>query len=475
MTGSKRRSMTYRLTAWIAGATTLILLLLGIVIGQAIERQFRTQSMALLTGKMTLVEHLLREPEGAHKNRNFSELLNDALIGHDGLGVEVWSAKGLLFRSEHSAFPEKRPPPSPADHLEVFTFQASNGRELQGIAIALGESSASGPYTVTITVDTSDHTAFMRSFSITLWSVVGLAALLTAISVWYIARWEMAPLKSIRAEAERITAQHLEYRLSTELVPQELVGLVETLNTMLARLEEAFQRLSDFSSDLAHELRTPVTNLLMHTQLSLSKVRTVEQYQDTLLSNTEELERLAHMISDILFLAKSDHELMIPNREEVDLRKEVDDLFEFYDALASEKMIQMSCTGAARIGGDRLMLRRALSNLMSNAVRHAPLGGNIQAQLSESTDSASISISNSGSDIASEHLPRLFDRFYRVDDSRQRFGEGTGLGLAITRSIMQAHEGKISVTSSGGFTHFLIELPKRPEVALFTGTNQKGH
>ena len=242
--------------------------------------------------------------------------------------------------------------------------------------------------------------------------------------------------------------------------PSELEELARTLNAMLARLQDSFQRLSDFSSDLAHELRTPVSNLLTQTQVVLSKRRDVEAYQDVLASNAEEFERLSRIISDMLFLAKADNNLLTPSKDDVELSAEVNSLFEFYEALAEEKGLILTCHGQGNVAGDQLMLRRAINNLLSNAIRHSPQGGAIDVDIAAGDGGGTtLSVTNSGETIPPEHLPRLFDRFYRTDSSRQRFSDGAGLGLAITRSILRAHRGEVAATSASGLTRFTLRFP----------------
>ena len=179
-----------------------------------------------------------------------------------------------------------------------------------------------------------------------------------------------------------------------------------------------------------------------------------------LYSNSEEFERLARMISDMLFLAKSDHGLIVPRSERVELATEAQELLEFYDALAEDQEITMTLAGHGAVEGDRLMIRRAISNLLSNALNHTPRGGVVNVRIGRATDGrVRLSVENPGDGIASEHLPRIFDRFYRVDPSRQRSTDGAGLGLAITKSIADAHDGTVHVSSAGGLTRFEMLFP----------------
>jgi len=229
---------------------------------------------------------------------------------------------------------------------------------------------------------------------------------------------------------------------------------------MLARLEGSFRRLSDFSSDLAHELRTPISNLMTETQVAISKARSSDQYREVLYSNLEEYERLARMIADMLFLAKADNGLIVPSSEMVDMAMEVRELFGFYEAFAEEQGVSLVLAGGGVVRGDRLMIRRALSNLLSNAIRHTPHDGSVKVLIDpRKSGEIHLSVENPGEDIEPEHLPRLFDRFYRVDRSRQKASEGAGLGLAITKSIVEAHKGTIQVFSSNGSTRFAITIP----------------
>jgi two-component system heavy metal sensor histidine kinase CusS len=272
----------------------------------------------------------------------------------------------------------------------------------------------------------------------------------------------LAPLRTLREQTQEVTAQQLSHRLSVESVPIELAELAQSLNEMLARLEVAFLRLSDFSSDIAHELRTPVSNLMTQTQVALSRARDADAYRSILESNAEEFERMARMISDMLLLAKADNGLVVPNQERVDVASEVRALFDYYDALAEEKGLRLTLEGAGTIMADRLMLRRALGNLLSNAVRHSTPNSMVRVLVSTVADQVCICMENRGDTIAPEHWERIFDRFFRVDISRQRSSEGTGLGLAITKSIVTAHGGTITASSVDNVTKFTITLHAHP-------------
>jgi two-component system heavy metal sensor histidine kinase CusS len=309
---------------------------------------------------------------------------------------------------------------------------------------------------VVVSMDSSQHHHFMAGFSITLWWFVAIAALLMGLLGWVSARRGLAPLTLMKSSLGGVSANNLGQRLPVDKLPNELADLGLTLNGMLSRLENAFVRLSGFSSDIAHELRTPVSNLMTQTQVALSRARTADEYREILASNAEELERMARMIADMLLLAKADNNLMLLQVERLSLAKEFQELSEFYDALLEEKAVKLEIVGDAEILGDKLMLRRAFSNLLSNAIRHTPIGAEVMIKIIPTDDSAvTVEIRNPG-DIADKHLSRLFERFYRVDPSRHSEGENTGLGLAITKSIIDAHGGSINAASGNGSVLFTI-------------------
>ncbi|MFA5371342.1 MAG: heavy metal sensor histidine kinase, partial [Sideroxydans sp.] len=338
------------------------------------------------------------------------------------------------------------------------------GETYRGIsALAVTDIPDQPPDIVALAINIENHRAFLNAFHNDLWLAIAAGIMLTILLGWIAARRGLTPVRKLTNVAKGISASHLGDRMSSSSVPPELVDLANAFNEMLSRLEDSFRRLSDFSSDLAHEIRTPISNMMTQTQVSLSKERSADEYREVLYSNLEEYDRLARTIADMLFLAKADNGLIIPNSEAVDLRKEVQELFDFYEAVAEEQNVSLVLAGEGTVQGDRLMLRRALSNLLSNAIRHTPRHAEVKVIIRPKTASGTIQLvfENQGENIAQDHLPRLFDRFYRADASRQKASDGAGLGLAITKSIVEAHKGKIRVYSANGVTRFEITFPKK--------------
>ena len=457
----RRASLTLRLTLLFAGASTVVLLLLGALIARAVEQHFEEQDLALLGGKLDLARHALEKVRSAQQMNAIAQLLDDSLVGDHGLAVVVRAPDGeILFATRGAEFPQALLARE-SDVVRPLVWTGALGTPLRGIVARVRTGLADAPPAiVAVATDISHHRQFMRSFGVTLWSFVVLAALLTGFLGWVAVRRGLSPLRAIRREAEAITAQRLDARLAPAVVPAELGDLIDTLNAMLARLEASFARLSDFSSDLAHELRTPVSNLLTQTQVTLARSRTSEEYREVLASNVDEFERLSRMIADMLFIAKADEGQIVPTREALALDRVADELIEYFRLVADDQGVLLTRTGGGRIVGDTLMIRRAISNLLSNALRHTARGGRIEIAIDSLSDGrVRVAVSNSGETIPASQLPRLFDRFYRADPARSGEGTHTGLGLAIVKSIVEAHGGDVVVESAAGTTSFILRLP----------------
>lgn len=466
----RQPSITLRLTLLFALASAATIICVGGFVAWEMNNHFKDMDVDELSGKLELIAHAIDESRNPSVPAPLPSRLNDALVGHHALSARIFDHGTLLFESGDARFPKELL--ASAMEGEKITRASLHGWDDQGasyrgIAVKLPPVTPNAaPLTVALAINIAVHQRFAHSVQWTIWVAVGCAIFLTSVLAWFTARRGLAPLHDIAQVAKSMSAEHLNARLPIESVPLELNDLARSFNEMLSRLEDSFQRLSDFSSDIAHELRTPISNLMTQTQVALSKARDADEYREILYSNLEEYQRLATMIADMLFLAKADNGLIIPSREPVDLAAEVKDLFTFYEALAEDQGITLVSHGAESVLGDRLMLRRALSNLLSNAIRHTPRHGTVSVNIARAeNDFVSVVVENPGEPIPAEHLPRVFDRFYRIDPSRQRTGEGAGLGLAITRSIILAHGGQVLATS-GATTRFEVRLPTSATLAL---------
>ena len=439
-------TLTARLTALYTLVSATVLLGLGGLTVLAVQAHFDELDQATLRDKVHLIQEL---GSTSASLAEFTTRLHDVMHSHHGLAVTVRNTDGILFRSEsmHADGGGAAPPPAHWQTVQDTLPSPEPG---------------GGTLSVLAALDPIHHTHFMGRFQLILWAYVALATLASGLLGWLAARNGLSPLRAMKARAQAVSAHRLDERMPVDAVPVEMADLAQSLNDMLLRLQTDFERLSAFSSDLAHELRTPISNLLTETQVTLSQKRTADDYRNTLASNSEELQRLARMVSDMLFLAKTEHGLALPHPEAIALETEVAALADFYEALAADKSLQLVTEGAAQMEGDRLMVRRALSNLLSNAIRHAPEHGQVCIAIRSTPQGAEVSVSNQGEAIAPDVLPRLFDRFYRADTARRHpTSDGAGLGLAITRAIMQAHGGTVSASSANGINRFTLVFPGR--------------
>lgn len=453
--------MTNRIALLFAGVIAVVLGALGIAIDRAVDAHFRAMDRQMLAGKVELVRNLLAKAPDRAALDALPQQLDDALVGHHGLSLAVLDADGRIwFASRAAPFPAGLIDRARRGPVTLVTWQ-ENGYRLRGMVTRLQTLAVGGgPYTVAVAYDIRHHDHFMAAFRRSLVLVMLIAALATAALGWTVTREGLKPLRRMGDTALSISAQRLDARLPEGGVPAELAQLAAAFNRMLARLQEAFQRLADFAADLAHELRTPLSNLMTQTQVVLAQPRAAGAYREALESALEEYERLARMIDDMLLLAKADNRLLVPQAEAIDLGEAARRLAEFYEAVAAEAGVEVTVAGSATVTGDRLMLERAMANLLANAIRHTPRGGRIVIELRQSANTATIAVIDPGPGIPAAHLPHVFERFYRVDPDQRADGAHTGLGLAIVKSIAEAHGGSVRVTSVPGRTRFELRLPR---------------
>ena len=447
----RKVSITTRLTLLFAGTSATVLLGLGILISKSLDAHFASEDYSALEERIELIQKTSNEstPEALPIK------LDTALKNYPGFIAQVASREnGIVYSTENFDFAM---PLEIAKENQRFAW-TEGGQKYRGVVHRTQtDANVAGELSILVGLSTSIHEHFMESFTHTLIAFVLGATVLCGLLGWWAARRGLEPLRTMSSRAKTVTGSQLHERMPVETVPLEIADFAATLNAMLARFQRDFQRLSDFSSDIAHELRTPITNMMTQTHVTLTQPRSNEKYRDIMASNAEEMQRLARMISDMLYLAKTENGLNLPSAEKVYLEQEIDALFDFYEALAEDRNVTLTKAGVSAVHGDKLMIRRAISNVLSNALRHAYPRTSIDVEIIQEDLQAMVKVTNTGEEIPLDQASSIFDRFFRSDKSRARpDSEGVGLGLSITKAIMLAHDGEIKVKSENRKTTFTL-------------------
>ena len=304
------------------------------------------------------------------------------------------------------------------------------------------------PYTLHVAQDRSLDDQFTRDFALLLAGVIAGGVVASAVIARTVTKRGLQPLAEMTRSLERVGPTRLHERVPPAGWPRELQPLVLAFDHMLDRLEDSFTRLSQFSADLAHELRTPVANLRGQSEVALRRPRTPEEYREVIESNVAECERLSGIIDNLLFLARAEASNQTVERTSFDGAAALAKIADYYATVAEERQIAVNCAGAGEVCADPTLFGRAVSNLVENALRYTPDGGRIEIAIAQRNGDAEVSVRDNGAGIPAQHLPRIFDRFYRVDSSRS--SRGTGLGLAMVKSIAALHGGSARVESEVG-------------------------
>ncbi len=327
------------------------------------------------------------------------------------------------------------------------------GKEFRVLASTVDSPSNGIPgFRVQVAIDLDYEERLLRSYLDQLWLVLGTGLLASVIIGFRIARTGIAPVKSMTETVKRVRSSTLSERIALAEMPSELSALAETFNEMLEGLEEAFARLSRFSSDLAHELRTPIGNIRGELEVALTRARTPAEYREVAQSSLEECHKLSRLIDRLLFLARSEHPETQIRRERIDIEQELQKVTDFYEPAAAEREVRVHLQANPDLVADvdRTLFQLAVGNLVDNAVRHTPAGGTVTLAASVENESLIVHVTDTGGGIAPEHLPHVFERFYRADPARSHNGGGSGLGLALVRTIARLHKGNAWIESALG-------------------------
>lgn len=454
-------SMRLGLTVSLMGAALVVLL--ATLAYLALSHELGNLARKGLDGKLEQIQHSLTSDLKSSDLAARPHSLLDLVMGHDNLQLSVLGddplAKPLLTVGGLAQ------EPLPKALGETGSDSYLDWRDSRGnpvLSASRQMSLCNGEQVqVVLSLDRSNDQALLSAYLRSTVIALPLLLLLIGFGAWWLVQRGLLPLQQFSRVAARVTTQDLTHRLPLQGLPRELAELGQGINVMLQRLDGGVQRLSQFSDDLAHELRSPISNLMGKAQVTLSRERPPEEYKAVLEASIEELERVTRIVADMLFLAQVSQPASQARFTRVALGEEARRVVDLFALSAEDKQLQLQLSGDAWVLGDRLMIQRAISNLLSNAIRHSPPQGQISLRVEQTVDAVSLCVSNPGPGIAACHLPHLFERFYRVDSSRTRAEGGTGLGLAIVRSIMNLHQGRTEASSlPERLTEFRLVFPK---------------
>jgi two-component system, OmpR family, heavy metal sensor histidine kinase CusS len=457
------RTLRGRLTVLIIVSTSVILALSGFVQYQALRKHIETTSEREMTVTLHALQvHLADVGKSSEIGKNAS-LWADQLHGHRNMDLALFDAAGAELTRTTGYRPFEPVLAAAAVSAPVLFTRPGTALRYLTWRTPLDKPDANS-VRIVVQYDASNDLAFLRPQAFSIMMIELLGTLLAAAFAYGIVMLGLSPLRRLVTWAEAVSSSHLAHPPPEPDMAGELKELSHAFNGMLARLDESFTRLSQFSSDLAHDLRTPLTNLLAEAQVTLSRPRSAQEYQAVIESSIDEYQRLSRMIEGMLFLARSDSAQNPLSLRSLDVRAEAQRVTGYYEPMADDANVRIEVSGHGTIEADALLLQRALSNLLSNALAHAPRDTTVRVSCTQTEHATVLCVSDAGPGIEPIHLHRIFDRFYRVDAARHSgaSASGTGLGLAIVKSIMENHGGECGVSSVPYVeTTFSLRFPRR--------------
>jgi two-component system, OmpR family, heavy metal sensor histidine kinase CusS len=478
--------MVFRLSASYALITITLLSLFGAFLYWSLKESLEVTDRNTLSDKISVMREILRERpndqealeeevqwESTSRRRS---VYYSRLVREDGsLVIQSFGAQNLI--------PQLSACPSPAaeDRPIGETMESHETPERTLLISSAWMPSGTGKsanepqrFIYTVALDTTGEQNILRDYRDKLLLVLIAGSVVSAIAGTYVARRGIRPIQEISAAAHRITANALAERVGSTAWPRELASLAIEFDAMLQRLEDSFQHLSQFSADIAHELRTPINNLMGEAEVALRRERTSEEYARVIASSLEEYHRLAELIDSLLFLARAENADLSLHKSWFRVADELEQLLSYHELQATESGVKLSSSGDATVFADSTLFRRAISNILSNALKHTPSGGNVSVEVYTHVDTVKLLIRDDGPGIPAEHLPRLFDRFYRVDASRTTTVAGIGLGLAIVKTIVGLHDGSVTIESEPGKGTLVTLVFPVPLAVKEYGTVERG-
>ncbi|AZF11658.1 Heavy metal sensor histidine kinase [Pseudomonas sp. R2-37-08W] len=464
MSRARHYSLTLRLALIFALLAFALLATLGVALYRELERELVRRDDTALISRVDQLRNLLNDSNTLGLIQTKPELFQNMLGNRESvLSIGAPGQRPLLLvNPANIELPSIKP--VPRDHVlalsDVQHLPGLNGIPFSTVAATI-DSGDLGSLQVTSGRLMTERTAVLASYRLSVYILASIAAIILALAGYLLVHRGLLPLRRLARHAQGIGVGNLAERLDGQGAPKELLPMIESFNTMLERLSKGFVQLGQVSTDMAHELRTPINNLLGETQVALQQQRSIESYQQLLASNVEELERLARMLDNMLFLARTDPASALRQRQALDAADEVERIADYFEGLAADAGMHIVVEGEGVIWAEPMLLRRALANLCANAIKYGSPGSKLSIQAIANDEGVNLRVSNHGETIPAEHLPRLFERFYRVDESRERSSQSNGLGLSIVATIMQLHNGRYGVSSEDGVTRFELFFPAR--------------
>ncbi|MDN7849240.1 heavy metal sensor histidine kinase [Burkholderia seminalis] len=457
-------SLLRRLTLAFAVVAALVFALTGAYLYRSLSAELTRRDDIEISGKLNQFLQLAHASGSTAALRADPAVFHEVLLSHPGVYLGIYDAQDRPL-VEHSdvagnTLASVITAPHPAGGAAGPFSCSPSGIGTSRCVYARATLPSGEAIQVALARTATDRQSLLESYRVDIWLAAAVGALLVGALGYAVASRGLRPVESLGRQTSRIEAHNLNARLDARGGPVELRELAMSVNRMLDRLERAFVRLSQFSSDLAHDMRTPLANVISSSQVTLSRARTTEEYETLIDSNIEECERLQRMIENMLFLARTDNARQHLKTAELDAGSELRRLASYFQALADEAGVRIDVRGEAPVVADATLFRRAVSNLASNALEHAQAASAIELAVSVQGNDAVVEVTNRGAAIPPEQVERIFERFYRIDSSRHGAARNAGLGLAIVKSIMELHRGKVEVTSRDGRTTFALYFPR---------------
>ncbi len=459
MSRSRIGSLGRRLSYWLALQSLVGLVVVCAAVYGATHLGFQSRQAEEMVQKQVQLRHLLAEAARDGDVATLKHKLDDFFIGHPDMELALTRA------SDGSEF-YRRSAPSPAIDQRVARFTVPAPAPAQGTLDAV------------LMLDIRDDAALLRRIGFTLAFAALAGTLLVSAGGFLLVRLGLRPVRDLVDQTRQLAADTLHRRLDGSAQPEELEPLIAQFNELLGRLELAYVQMEGFNADVAHELCTPLATLISSTELALRKARDATELREVLGSNLEELQRVASIVHDMLFLSQADRGVIARRVPTTSLAALALQVCNYHEAALEDAGLALEIVGDASGSFDTPLLQRALSNLVGNATRYAQRGSTVRVEIIQSTPGeVQFRVVNRGTAIEPSHLPRLFDRFYRGDPSRSHADRNHGLGLAIVAAIARMHGGRPMAASSEGISSIGMSLKDRPAEATLpqAGTSIPEH